>query len=50
MIPLPQEPSEIRRLARKARSEAKRQTQKEITRMNENKEQQNKLIQNNEKG
>ncbi|CAF3564771.1 unnamed protein product [Rotaria socialis] len=50
MIPLPQEPSEVRRLARKARSDAKRQTQKEITRMNENKEQQNKLIQNNEKG
>ncbi|CAM4782947.1 unnamed protein product [Rotaria magnacalcarata] len=49
MIPLPQEPSEIRRLERKARIEAKQQTRKEITAMNENNEQQNKLIQNNEK-
>ncbi|CAF1525281.1 unnamed protein product, partial [Rotaria sordida] len=44
MIPLPQDPSEIRRIERKVRSQAKRQTLKMATTTNQNDEQQNQLF------
>ncbi|CAF4084754.1 unnamed protein product [Rotaria sp. Silwood2] len=47
MIPLPQEPSEIRRVERKARAEAKRQTLKAGTETSPNDEQQSQLLSTN---
>ncbi|CAF3952005.1 unnamed protein product [Rotaria sordida] len=47
MIPLPQEPSEIRRMAQKARSQAKRQALKTATATSQNDEQQNQLLPTN---
>ncbi|CAF1550857.1 unnamed protein product, partial [Rotaria sordida] len=44
MIPLPQDPGEIRRIERKVRSQAKRQTLKMATTTNQNDEQQNQLF------
>ncbi|CAF4983061.1 unnamed protein product, partial [Rotaria sp. Silwood1] len=47
MIPLPQEPSEIRRIERKARAEAKRQIFKARAVTSQNDEQQNQLLPTN---
>ncbi|CAF1191842.1 unnamed protein product [Rotaria sp. Silwood1] len=49
MIPLPQEPSEIRRIKRKSRAEAKRQAFKTGTVTSQNDEQQSQLLPMNEK-
>ncbi|CAF1212296.1 unnamed protein product [Rotaria sordida] len=48
MVPLPQEPSEIRRVERKARAEAKRQALKAGTTTSPNDEQQNQLLPTNQ--
>ncbi|CAF2772303.1 unnamed protein product [Rotaria sp. Silwood2] len=47
MIPLPQEPSEIRRVERKVRAEAKRQALKPGTETSQNEEQQTQLLPTN---